>query len=74
MKIEQKKNKFTPILITLENEFEARVLKTLVGHVGGVGVFRGVTDLIYSYVGDFGIESFDYDGNRFESEKVDCKS
>lgn len=69
MKIKQVKV-FTPITITLESEFEARVLMTLAGSVLGDNNFRDVTDDIYKDLGELDVQSLGYYGNYFNSNEV----
>lgn len=57
MKVEQS-TEFQPITITLESEYEARVLKTLVGAVGKTGKFRNITTELYQELDERRIESF----------------
>lgn len=51
----QNKKQFTPIKITLECEFEARILKDMCGKVSGnsLGDVRKVTDTLYNSIRDY---------------------
>lgn len=60
MKIKRKVEEpaFVPIVIELESEEEARVMKTIAGLIlGDMGGPRGITDDIYAFLHNLGIES-----------------
>jgi hypothetical protein len=58
MKVEQQKPEFEPIVITLETEHEARVLKTLVGSVTGSSIFRDTTSELFNELSQKGIDQY----------------
>lgn len=73
MKVEQNKA-FQPITITLETEFEARVLQTLVGNIADTGKFRDTTNEMFRSLGNLGIESFGGNYPSLYSGSIDLES
>ena len=73
MKVEQNKE-FQPITITLETEFEARVLQTLVGNVAGHNEFRTAVSELCEELTYLGVEAFGGDFYPLESNKVYLES
>lgn len=76
MKVERKpvEPKFEPITITLENEFEARVLATQAANIKGQGEFKDFFVVLWEELADLGFDYYEYDGECINANKVDTTS
>lgn len=55
MKVQREEPKFRPITITLESEYEAEVLITVLGKIIGGGDARKVTDTLFGELAKLGV-------------------